>query len=143
MMFQHVLSAWFMMFQHVLSAWFMMFQHVLSAWFMMFQHVLSAWFKTFQYVLSAWFKTFQYVLSAWFKTFQYVINILKCLKPSRHVKTCFNMYNNRFIYSNGSWVQKYFNIALVLKEESLTIFTRPANTCTCPLKAHAIKNIRV
>ena len=38
--------------------------------------------------------------------------------------------------------QKYFNIALVLQNGWLTIFTRPANTCTCPLKAYAIKNIR-
>ena len=38
--------------------------------------------------------------------------------------------------------QKYFNIALVLQDEWLTIFTCPANTCTCPLKAYAIKNIR-
>ena len=38
--------------------------------------------------------------------------------------------------------QKYFNIALVLQDEWLTIFTRPANTYTCPLKAYAIKNIR-
>ena len=39
--------------------------------------------------------------------------------------------------------QKYLNIALVLQDERLTTFTRPANTCTCPLKAYAIKNIRV
>ena len=32
--------------------------------------------------------------------------------------------------------QKYFN----LQDECLTIFTRPANTCTCPLKVYAIKN---
>ena len=38
--------------------------------------------------------------------------------------------------------QKYFNIALVLQDESLTIFTSPSNTCTCLLKADAIKNIR-
>ena len=38
--------------------------------------------------------------------------------------------------------QKGFNIALVLQDESLTIFTCPANTCTSPLKAYAIKNIR-
>ena len=38
--------------------------------------------------------------------------------------------------------QKYLNIALVLQDEWLTIFTRPANTCTCPLKVYAIKNIR-
>ena len=37
---------------------------------------------------------------------------------------------------------KYFNIALVLQDEWLTIFTCPANTCTCPLKAYAIKNTR-
>ena len=36
----------------------------------------------------------------------------------------------------------YLNIALVLQEGCLTIFTRPANTCTCPLKVYAIKNIR-
>ena len=29
--------------------------------------------------------------------------------------------------------QTYFNIALVLQDESLTIFTSPTNTCTCPL----------
>ena len=28
--------------------------------------------------------------------------------------------------------QKYFNIALVLEDELLTIFTHPANTCTRP-----------
>ena len=33
-------------------------------------------------------------------------------------------------------------IALVLQDEWLIIFTRPANTYTCPLKAYAIKNIR-
>ena len=38
--------------------------------------------------------------------------------------------------------QKYFNIALVLQDKRLTIFTHPANTCTCPLKAYAIKNIK-
>ena len=32
--------------------------------------------------------------------------------------------------------QKYLNIALVLQDETLTIFTRPAKTCTCPLKAY-------
>ena len=37
--------------------------------------------------------------------------------------------------------KKYFNIALVLEDEWPTIFTCPANTCTCPLKAYAIKNI--
>ena len=37
---------------------------------------------------------------------------------------------------------KYFNIALVLQDERLLIFTRPANTCTCPLKVYAIKNKR-
>ena len=34
--------------------------------------------------------------------------------------------------------QKYFNIALALQDEWLTIFTRPANTCTRPLKLLAI-----
>ena len=38
--------------------------------------------------------------------------------------------------------QKYFNIALVLQDKWLTIFTRPANTCMSPLKVYAIKNIR-
>ena len=38
--------------------------------------------------------------------------------------------------------QIYFNIALVLQDQWLTIFTRPANTCTCPLKAYAIKNTK-
>ena len=33
--------------------------------------------------------------------------------------------------------QKYFNIARVLQEEWLTIFTCLANTCTCPSKAYA------
>ena len=33
--------------------------------------------------------------------------------------------------------QKYLNIGLVLQDEWLTTFTRPANTCTCPLKAYA------
>ena len=37
---------------------------------------------------------------------------------------------------------KYFNFVLVLRDEFLTIFTRPANKCTCPLKVYAIKNIR-
>ena len=35
--------------------------------------------------------------------------------------------------------QKYFNIALVLQDDLLTILTRPANTCTCPLKVYPIK----
>ena len=35
--------------------------------------------------------------------------------------------------------QKYFNIVLALQDERLTIFTCPANTCTCPLKAYTIK----
>ena len=43
------------------------------------------------------------------------------------------------VYIRG---QKYFNIALVLQDEWLTIFTCPANTYTCPLKVYAIKNIR-
>ena len=38
--------------------------------------------------------------------------------------------------------KKYFNIALVLQDEWLTIFTCPANSCTCPLKAYTINNIR-
>ena len=38
--------------------------------------------------------------------------------------------------------QKYFNIALVMQDKWLTILTHPANTCTCPLKVYAIKNIR-
>ena len=38
--------------------------------------------------------------------------------------------------------QKYFKIALVLQDEWLAIFTSPANTCACPLKVYAIKNIR-
>ena len=37
--------------------------------------------------------------------------------------------------------QIYINIALVLQDMWLTIFTHPANTCTCPLKAYAIKNV--
>ena len=36
----------------------------------------------------------------------------------------------------------FSNIALVLQDKWFTIFTHPANTCTCPLKAYAIKNIR-
>ena len=36
---------------------------------------------------------------------------------------------------------KYFNIELVLHDQWLIIFTRLANTCSCPLKASAIKNI--
>ena len=43
------------------------------------------------------------------------------------------------LYGRG---QKYFNVALVLQDEWLSLFTRPANTCTCPLKVFAIKNIR-
>ena len=39
--------------------------------------------------------------------------------------------------------QKYFNIALVLQDELLTIFTRPANTCACPLKAYAMKKMSI
>ena len=38
--------------------------------------------------------------------------------------------------------KKYFNIALVMQNELLTIFNRPTNTCTCPLKANTIRNIR-
>ena len=38
--------------------------------------------------------------------------------------------------------QKYFNIAHVLQDKRLTIFTRPAKSCTCPLKAYAIEKIR-
>ena len=38
--------------------------------------------------------------------------------------------------------QFFFNIALVLQDERLTIFTHPTNTCAHPLKAYAIKNIR-
>ena len=37
--------------------------------------------------------------------------------------------------------QKYFNFALALQDEPLTIFTRPANTCTRPKKLHAIKKM--
>ena len=50
-----------------------------------------------------------------------------------------------FFKIKKTWVhyqgQKYFNIALVLQDEWLTTFTCPANTCCCPLKAYAIKNI--
>ena len=42
----------------------------------------------------------------------------------------------------GGGDKKYFNIALVLQDIRLTIFTCPANTCTCPLKVYPIKNIR-
>ena len=36
-----------------------------------------------------------------------------------------------------------FNFNLFVQSvDGLTIFTRPANTCTCPLKVYAIKNIR-
>ena len=35
--------------------------------------------------------------------------------------------------------QNYFNIALVLQDERLAIFTRPANICACPFKAYEIK----
>ena len=38
--------------------------------------------------------------------------------------------------------QKYFNIALALQDELLITLTCPANMCTYPLKAYAIKNIR-
>ena len=47
--------------------------------------------------------------------------------------------------STGTWEsgdKKYLNIAHVLQDEWLTTFTHPANTCTCPLKGCAIKNIR-
>ena len=37
--------------------------------------------------------------------------------------------------------QKYFNFALALQDEGLTIFTRPANTCTRPYKLYAIKKM--
>ena len=47
----------------------------------------------------------------------------------------------RILFSLCSRGQKYFNIALVLQDEWLTIFTCPVNTCTCPLKAYAIKNV--
>ena len=45
--------------------------------------------------------------------------------------------------SVGKYLQgtKYLNIGLVLQDERLTTFTCHANTCTCPLKAYAIKNI--
>ena len=44
--------------------------------------------------------------------------------------------------ASGEPGDKNINIALVLQDEWLTIFTRPANSCICPLKAYAIKNIR-
>ena len=65
-------------------------------------------------------------------------------------------FNPKFCFCSKSWEQndrisqnfiyafqgtKYFNIALILQDEWLTSFTRPANTCTCPLKVYAIKNI--
>ena len=34
------------------------------------------------------------------------------------------------------------HLPLVLQDEWLTIFTRPANMCTCPLKPYTIKNVR-
>ena len=49
------------------------------------------------------------------------------------------VYEDSFPSCRG---QKYFNIVLVLQDEWLTIFNRPPNTCTCPLKAYSIKNIR-
>ena len=52
---------------------------------------------------------------------------------------------HRFVWVFATCIyrgQKYFNIALVLQDNWLTIFTCPENTCTCPLKAYAIKNTR-
>ena len=46
--------------------------------------------------------------------------------------------NNESKYIRG---QKYLIIALVLQDEWLTTFTHPANSCLCPLKVYAIKNI--
>ena len=45
---------------------------------------------------------------------------------------------------NNTRGQNYFNIALVLQDEGLTIFSCLANTCscTCPLKSYTIQNIR-
>ena len=37
--------------------------------------------------------------------------------------------------------QIYFNNDFVLQDEWITIFTHPANTCTCPLKANAMKKV--
>ena len=59
-------------------------------------------------------------------------------------------YNSYSIFATKNFVtksvlsigQKYFNIALVLQDQWFTIFTRPANTCTHPLKVYAIKIIR-
>ena len=39
-----------------------------------------------------------------------------------------------YLHSSNHRGQNYFNIACVLQDKWLTIFTRPANTCTCPLK---------
>ena len=52
---------------------------------------------------------------------------------------CMPHYLKKCVHSSG---QKYFNIALVLQDECLTIFTHPANICTCSLKVYTIKNIR-
>ena len=46
------------------------------------------------------------------------------------------------IFSSHLRGKKYYIIVLFLQDKWLTIFIRPANTCTCPLKAYAIKNIR-
>ena len=59
-----------------------------------------------------------------------------CLDPGSTLFT--REFISRFMLRG----QKYLNIALVLQDELLTIFTHPANTCTCPLKAYAVKNIR-
>ena len=55
---------------------------------------------------------------------------------SRRLKTEFLVQ-----FDGVSRGRKCFNIALVLQDELLTIFTHPANPCTCLLKVYAIKNI--
>ena len=53
----------------------------------------------------------------------------------------------RYCLYNGSWRghagDKNIQIlCLSCRTSDFTIFTRPANTCTCPLKLYAVKNKR-
>ena len=64
------------------------------------------------------------------RSLQRLVWVYRCQNATLLVNTC---------HGRG---QKNFSIVLVLQDEWLTIFTHPANTCTCPLKVYAIKNIR-
>ena len=57
------------------------------------------------------------------------------------IESCTGLSESTLVKLQQFRGQKYFNIALVLQDEQLTIFTCPANPCTCPLKVYEIKNI--